>query len=402
MKVNTKNKKGRTIVIAVDKFKGSLSSIEAAEAIREGILRHEPDANVIMMPMADGGEGSLDAMEKALTDSGREVEKVAVDTVDPLGGRVRAYFLIYGNPSGKREVFIELAQSSGLQLIPQKERDILRATTYGLGEVIRFAVQECDVSKVILAIGGSATNDGGFGMLTALGFRYKNTSVFRNKNVPSFLSTVEEINNSSVKDVCPELDEVQFEVACDVQNPLLGSNGATMVYALQKGAGSEDLEELEGAMENWARVVQLWYESSLQRTGAEASKEFPLSYEVPGTGAAGGVGFALYAVLGAKLVPGWELFSRAMRLEDEIATADLVITGEGKFDSQSLSGKLPYGVVQICRKYGKPLWLVCGIDSTTAGQKQEMGIEKVIALNQFEPDFDKCMKEAGRMIVDYW
>lgn len=405
--MNTQNKPSTRIVVVNDKFKGSLTASQAAEAIKKGILRTNPDAQVLLRPLADGGEGSMDVMERVLLSSGRHVEKVAVDTVGPLGDRVRAHFLLYDSASegaggtsasggkSKREVFIEMAGASGLQLIPEKERDILRSTTYGFGEVIRFAVQECGVEKVLLAIGGSATNDGGFGMLTALGYRYKNTSVFKNRNVPCFLSTVEELLNTSVKDTCPELDKVTFEVACDVRNPLLGPNGATMVYGPQKGASIENLEELEGAMKNWAEVVQKWYVSHHPGTSVVCS-------EVPGAGAAGGVGFALYSVLGARLVPGWRLFSQMAGLENEIAAADLVITGEGRFDSQSLSGKLPGGMAELCREYGKPLWVVCGSDLTSASQKKEAGVERVFSLQEVEPDLKRSMDNAGELIINNW
>ncbi len=391
-------KRVKKVVIAIDKFKGSLSATQAAESVKSGLLKNggENHFSVVSIPLADGGEGSLDVMERALEGSDEVFKRVFVETVDPIGREIKAPFLLVG-AQGKT-AFIEMAQVSGFQLIKANERDILRSSTYGLGEMIRYAINQYEVTKIVLAIGGSATNDGGFGLLTALGFRYKNGSTFRNNNVPTFLENVQEINDFSVKEVCPNLFNVEFEVACDVVNPLLGQSGATMVYGGQKGGSASDLLSLEKGLTNWAKVVQEWAEKNNCKNCKLA--EGGVLSNFPGTGAAGGVAFPLFSMLGAKLLPGWELFSQMLHLEREIASADLVITGEGMFDIQSLAGKLPFGVAQICKKYNKPLILVCGVNMLNKSQYSDLCIDRVIAIKDYEPDRIRSFTFAAEILEE--
>jgi glycerate kinase len=313
------------IVVAVDKFKGTLTALQAAQAIREGLGEALPDADIRLFPMADGGDGSMDVVQSC---KGGEI--FMVNASDPLGREVQAPILKVGDT-----VFIEMAKISGLALVAVQERDILHSTTYGLGQLLRYAIEEIKTPKVVLAIGGSATNDGGVGMLEALGFRYDPAS-----NI---------FDDTEVSNVTPHLWDTEIEVACDVENPLLGPNGATAVYGRQKGAQGEDFRILEQRLSRWSEAVSLWRNVPAQELA-----------QYPGAGAAGGVGFALHAVLGAKMLSGWKVFTELMGLPQEIASADLVITGEGRFDRQSLEGKLPLGIAQLCAEYKKPLWLVCG------------------------------------------
>ncbi len=352
----------KTIVIAIDKFKGSLSADKAAEAISRGIVERslsvgEKIPKIILHPMADGGEGSLDVVLCALRNMKLPVKEMVAPATSLKGGKIEVPFIIFNKETPT--AFIEMAKVCGLSLISPSERDPISFTTRGLGEVIRFAIQNCGVKKVITAIGGSATNDGGEGMLQAM----------------------ESIDTS----------RISFEVACDVRNPLIGPEGATYIYAPQKFPPDiapeilkNSLELLEERMKKWARsVARGQWESEAAR---------------PGGGAAGGVGFAFQSVLGAKLCEGWRVFAEMVHLREHIAVADLVITGEGKFDHQSLSGKLPWGISQLCREYGKPLIAVCGQNEISPKEYQKAGFEEVFALSRIEPDSNKSMQNAEELL----
>lgn len=347
---NAPNNRYGKIVVAVDKFKGTMTASEAADAIRVGLQRAYPQAQIKLFPMADGGDGSLEVVEKCAGG-----EKIMVSATNPLGAQIEAPLLRMGGSA-----FIEMAQVSGLRLIPQEKRDILRSTTYGLGEMIRYAIENLRVKRVIIAIGGSATNDGGIGMLEALGFRYD----------PSGNT----LDSSDVERVTPHLWETQIEVACDVENPLLGPNGATAIYGGQKGCTEETFPILEERLTRWGEAVSRW-----------RNLPFEELTQYPGAGAAGGVGFALHGVLKAKLLQGWRLFSDISGVEGEIATADLVVTGEGKFDIQSLEGKLPLGIAQLCAQYKKPLWLLCGRNTVSEVVYRSHGICRVTAVSSLFP-----------------
>lgn len=360
------------IVIATDKFKGSLSAVESAEAIKNGILKRAIEKrldtesikeNILVRPMADGGEGSLKVMERALQLSGRESKIIYIDNINHIGEDIKIPVLIYNN---SKSAFIEMASICGLSLVPKERRNLLRSTTYGLGDTIRYLIEEMEIRDLIIAIGGSGTNDGGFGALTALGFRYQNNCVFKNRDFAEFMENITAIDDKFVSGVTPHLKETTIRVACDVENPLLGENGATMVYGAQKGGTPEELERIENSMKIWAKAIE-------ERYGAGSAS-------LPGAGAAGGMGFALQTVLGAKMIPGWELFSQLMGLEQEIASADIVFTGEGKFDKQSLAGKLPLGIAKLCSKYHKPLFLVTGKMEISQQEAASLGIEETIEL----------------------
>ena len=360
------------IVIATDKFKGSMTAVQASEAIRDGILEGVRKNNgdtagstgipqILLRPMADGGEGSMGVTERALRESGIDYRKEFIPTVNHLGSQILAPVLLYSAEDGTHRAFVEMASVCGLNMIPREKRNLMRSTTYGLGTVLRECIESHGAREILLAIGGSGTNDGGFGLLSALGWSFSNSSPFRNRDIPSFISGIASASDRSVADICPHLRQTRITVATDVTSPLLGPLGATAVYGPQKGCRKQDIPVFESALENWQRVI-----------GAP---------DFPGAGAAGGTGYALKAALGAELAAGWKVFASMLHLEEEIASADLVITGEGRFDKSSLTGKLPAGIATLCRRYGKPLWVVTGTCRVPADQLQMLGITRVIELS---------------------
>ncbi len=373
------------VVVAMDKFRGSLKAVEAAEAVRDGLLHSGREVDVRLFPMADGGEGSLDVVESEL----RDVERIEVDSVNHLGYSMKVPVLLFGQEP--RSAFIEMAAVCGLNLIPKDYRNLLRSTSFGLGDVMQKVIEGYGVRKLIVAIGGSGTSDGGFGMVSALGFRFVNPTPMRNKDVPSFISGITEVDDRGVESICPHLRETTIQVACDVTNPLLGPDGAVAVYSGQKGCKPADKPVLEAAMENWADVVGRWYTSEKQENVRTLS-------DFPGSGAAGGVGFAMKYMLGAELCPGWELFSEMIDLEDNIAAADLVITGEGSFDESSLFGKLPHGIAFLCRKYNKPLWVIAGRSKVEPEQWRALGIERVEELVVHAQEGEDSIRDARAIL----
>lgn len=323
------------IVLAIDSFKGSLSSKDAADAAKEGILTVCPEAEVTAVPIADGGEGTVEALVNGM---GGELRTVTVH--GPLFDPVEA---VYGYLPESKTAIIEMAAASGLVLVPKEKRNPLVTTTYGVGELIRHAI-DSGARHFIIGIGGSATNDCGVGMLQALGWRFSDTD-----GVCS-LSDVKFIDKSGV---LPRLTECTFRIACDVTNPLCGENGAAAIYSPQKGADANMVKVLDGAGLRFAELYT--------KTGCDASP-FPCgaSHNHPGAGAAGGLGFAFLAFLGGELCSGIRLIMEETGLEEKIRTADLVITGEGRIDAQTSMGKAPAGVAELCLKHGVPAVMVAG------------------------------------------
>lgn len=342
----------RNILIVPDKFKGSLTAAGVADALERAVRRYMvggAQAQVEKLPMADGGDGSLEVVEAAL---GAACERVTVDTVDALMRPVQAPLLLFDKGRG---AFIEMAKVCGLAMLAVEERNPEKTTTYGLGLMMAAALAR-GCQKLVIGIGGSATNDGGEGLFRALSER--EASLRRVEN--------------------PRGERVTITVACDVDNPLLGPNGATMVFGAQKGADPAMLERLERRMERWA-------------------EEAELDVTLPGGGAAGGVGAAL-AKLGAELKPGWQLFGEMVGLEAKIAEADVILTGEGAFDSQSLDGKLISGILSCCKPYKKKPVVVCGRCTLPASVWKKAGVADVYALSEIEPDMQRSEAEAARLL----
>lgn len=359
------------ILIITDKFKGSLTAKEAAECIRKGLLQssfgHGINQKIKILPMADGGEGTIDVIRKS-----KRGELIYAEVCDPLLRPIRAPYLLKGD-----KVFIEMAKCCGLQLLNENEYNPQKTSTYGLGQMILAAIEGTRVRDVVIGIGGSATNDGGIGMLRALGYRF-----YDDKGVETiFPGKVKKIDGAKVG---LDLKRVQFKVASDVNNPLLGKRGATMVYGPQKGAGEKMLEEMERGMHNYANVCE-------EYLGKTYSSQ-------PGTGAAGGVGFALKGFFGAELVPGWKVLSEFTNLEKIVKESDLIITGEGSIDEQSISGKLIDGVAEMAKKHSKRLWAYCGVNRLSVKQLVKAGIEKVFAISDIAGDIETSIKGAKKYL----
>ena len=336
------------VVIAIDSLKGSLASMEAGLAIKEGILKAKPDAKVIVKPLADGGEGTTDALIEGL-----HGEKISLTATGPMGDPVSCY---YGYLPESKTAIIEMAQAAGITLV-NGTKDPMKATTYGVGEMILHAMGK-GCRNFIIGIGGSATNDGGIGMLKALGFQFADAEGNDAGEGAKALGIVDAV---LLENVVAELKECKFCVACDVKNPLCGSDGATYIYGPQKGVTDEMKESVDQAMRNYASVTA-------KATGTDYSK-------APGAGAAGGMGFAFLSYLNATLTPGIELILDAVKLEEELKDADIVVTGEGRLDHQTAMGKAPVGVARLAKKYGAKVLAFAGAVTEGAVACNEEGID---------------------------
>lgn len=320
------------IVVAMDSLKGSLSSLEAGNAVRTGLLRAIPDAEVIVRPAADGGEGTVDALVDALGG-----ECIALEVMGPYGEPVRAE---YGFLPEQGMAVMEMASAAGITL--SERREPLEATTYGVGQMIRDAVGR-GCRSFLIGIGGSATNDGGLGMLSALGFRFTDADGGRCGITAGALS---ELAAADCSQALPELPECRFRIACDVTNPLCGENGCTRIFGPQKGVTEEQMEQMDTALSRFADAAT-----------AALGTDFR---NLPGAGAAGGLGFAFVSYLRGALKPGVELVMDALKLEDCVRNADFVVTGEGCLDGQTVFGKTPAGVAAAAKRYGVPVIALAG------------------------------------------
>ncbi len=337
------------ITVAIDSFKGSLSSYEAGLAAKRGILNAVPDAEVSVFPIADGGEGTVDALAVAC-----EGEYVEITVSDPLSRPIRASYVF----SEKRKLaIIEMSAAAGLPLLSKEERNPMKATTFGVGEMILDALKR-GAQRFIVGIGGSATNDGGIGMLSALGYRFLDKDGNLLVCGAEALSKLEKIEISSRHKALSECD---FLVACDVKNPLTGALGCSRVFAPQKGATESDIEKMDSWLDKYADIT-----ASINPL---ADKNYP------GVGAAGGLGFAFSSYLGAKLKPGIELVIRETGLEESVKDSDIIITGEGRLDGQSCMGKTPVGVARVAKKYGKPVIAFAGAVTPDARECNLHGID---------------------------
>ncbi|MBP5228142.1 MAG: glycerate kinase [Kiritimatiellae bacterium] len=348
------------VAIAIDSFKGSLGSVAAGEAAAAGIRRVFPDAECVIRPLADGGEGTVDALV-----SGLAGERRCVTVTGPMGRPVEA---VYGLlPDGT--AVMEMAAAAGLTLVAPDARDPLRATTFGVGELIRDAAAR-GARRFIMGIGGSATNDGGAGMLQALGFRLLDAAGNAIPRGGGGLTALARIDSGTWR------GDLAFRIACDVSNPLCGPLGASAVYGPQKGASPETVAVLDGALAHFAAVA-----------GDEAAS--------PGDGAAGGLGFAFRRFLGGELLPGVELIMSETGLESLLRDADVVVTGEGRLDGQTAMGKAPAGVARLAKRYGKPVLAFSGCVGD--------GVEAVhgVGIDAFFPILGKVTPLADALDVRY-
>lgn len=337
------------VVIAIDSLKGSLSSMEAGMAIKDGILAAKPDAEVIVKPLADGGEGTTDALIE-----GMNGERIDLTVTGPMHTPVDAY---YGYLKDTNTAVMEMASTAGITLVPDSEKNPLLATSYGVGEMINDAIQR-GCRNFIIGIGGSVTNDGGIGMLKALGVRFLDENGEDAGEGGQALAKIARIDVSGMN---PLLKECHIQVACDVNNPLCGKNGSTYVYGPQKGVTEDMKKTLDEAMAHFARVTSETLENDYMNT--------------PGAGAAGGLGYAFLAYTGAALTPGIELILDAVGLEEELSGADVVVTGEGRLDFQTAMGKAPVGVARLAKKYNAKVIAFAGSVTKEATACNKEGID---------------------------
>lgn len=337
------------VVIAIDSLKGSLSSMEAGMAIKDGILAAKPDAEVIVKPLADGGEGTTDALIE-----GMNGERIDLTVTGPMHTPVDAY---YGYLKDTNTAVMEMASAAGITLVPDSEKNPLLATSYGVGEMINDAIQR-GCRNFIIGIGGSVTNDGGIGMLKALGVRFLDEN---DEDAGEGGQALAKIARIDVSGMNPLLKECHIQVACDVNNPLCGENGSTYVYGPQKGVTEDMKKTLDEAMAHFARVTSETLENDYLNT--------------PGAGAAGGLGYAFLAYTGAALTPGIELILDAVGLEEELSSADVVVTGEGRLDFQTAMGKAPVGVARLAKKYNAKVIAFAGSVTKEATACNKEGID---------------------------
>lgn len=363
------------VLVAPDKFKGSLTAVEAAEHIARGIRRALPHADVHCQPVADGGEGTVDAVVAA----GMTRHEVTVS--GPLGAPVRAEFALgqasVEDAAGPVAV-VELAQASGLQFLGG-HLEPLRATSRATGELL-LAAAAAGARTIVLAVGGSACTDGGAGMLAALGARFTGAD---GALLPDGGGALVDLADADLTGARAALDGVRLVLASDVDNPLLGPRGASQVYGPQKGAGPADVELLERGLGRLADVL-----------GAEAAR----IAEVPGAGAAGGVGFGAILGLGAVRRPGFEVIAELVHFDDALDGVELVVTGEGSLDVQTLHGKAPVAVAGLAANRGIPVLALCGVLRVERVQLAQHGIGQVRALTELEPDPARCIANAGELL----
>ncbi|UOW68210.1 glycerate kinase [Paraclostridium bifermentans] len=355
------------IVISIDSLKGSLTSIEAANAIKKGILSVDNKSDVVIMPLADGGEGTVEALVQ-----GMNGEEKVITVTGPINEKVNA---TYGILKETNTAIIEMAQASGLPLVPAELRNPLNTTTYGVGEIIKEAIEK-GCRNFIVGIGGSATNDCGVGMLQALGFEFYD----ENDNLVGLGGKVlNQIKRIKTDNKLKELDECNFKIACDVNNPLYGENGAAYIYGPQKGATEEIVKELDKGLESFAEVVK-----------KDLGKDIA---HIEGAGAAGGLGFGFLGFLNSKLESGIKIILDEIKLEEVVKDADIVITGEGRLDNQTAMGKAPIGVAKLAKKHGAKVIAIAGCTTPDAVKCNEEGIDAYFSIVNKAMTIDEAMKK---------
>lgn len=336
------------ILIAIDSFKGSLTSLQAGNAVKEAALSLQKDAQVTVRPLADGGEGTVEALTV-----GMDGTVVEITVTGPMSMPVQARYGILKDHTA----VIEMSAAAGITLVPKDGRNPMVTTTYGVGEMIKDAIKR-GCRRFLVGIGGSATNDGGVGMLSALGYRFLDKN---GQPIARGARGLEKLSTISCDSVLPELTECTFRIACDVTNPLCGSNGCSEVYAPQKGGTQDMIAQMDAWLKNYAQVAR-----------TVSDKADP---EKPGAGAAGGLGFAFLAFMNATLESGIQIVLEETRLEQYIKEADLVVTGEGRLDSQTVMGKAPVGVAGLAKKYGKTVIAFAGCVTEEATVCNDYGID---------------------------
>ncbi|MDY4668414.1 MAG: glycerate kinase [Oliverpabstia sp.] len=354
------------IVIAIDSFKGSLTSLEAGQALAEGITRALPSASLCVRPLADGGEGTVEALV-----SGMDGVFQQVTVTGPMGDPVTC---TYGIIEKKRTAILEMSAAAGLTLVPEEQRNPMLATTFGVGEMILDAIRK-GCRKFLVGIGGSATNDGGVGMLQALGYEFLDKD---GKDILPGAQGLKDLAEIRTQNVLPQLKECTFRIACDVRNPLCGDQGCSAIFGPQKGASGEMIRDMD-----------IW----LSQYAALAKKTFPKANpDFPGTGAAGGLGFAFLTFVHGTLEPGIQMILEETGLEEEIKQADFVITGEGQLDGQTVMGKAPAGVASLAKKWKKPVIAFSGSVTPEATLCNQKGIDAFFPILRKITTLEKAME----------
>ena len=344
----------KKIVVASDSFKGCLSSMQVADAVEHAVFQVCPSCEVVKVDVADGGEGTMDALQRTLGG-----QKIWLEVSDPLGRPVRASYVILEDGT---TAVVEMAAASGLTLLSCKERNPLKTSTFGTGQLIADAIDR-GCRKFLIGIGGSATNDAGMGMLQALGYRFTDARGCVLHGCGQSLEKVASIDASSAS---PALMDSEFIVACDVEAPLYGPKGAAHIFAPQKGAGTETVERLDKGLQHYSEVV------------TKSMNVIENYAQTSGAGAAGGLGFGLIAFLNARLVSGIDMVLDAIGFDSIIKDADLIITGEGRIDSQTLTGKTPYGVLQRAKRQGIPVVAIGGSVQLDSEDAKRVGFAAVL------------------------
>ena len=355
-------------MIASDKFKGSLSAAEVCRSIASGFLQFDHSIRVVELPLADGGDGTLDVLK-----GHQHFTAQLCDTIDPLGRSIKAVFLSSGNTA-----FVELAEASGIQHLVSNELDILHATTVGTGKVIFEAVQSGH-TEIVLSIGGSCTNDLGIGVLGALGFQFLDKNeVGLDPNGANLLEITDIIEPES-------LAPFKLRILCDVENLLYGSNGAAVVYGPQKGATPSEIDYLEKASKHFSSLVKKKFEKDIST--------------LEGGGAAGGIAAGLFGLLDNVVIEkGFDYIAKKLELKSKISQADYIITGEGKFDAQSLQGKVVGKLIELCQELKTPISVVAGIVELSEVETEKLGLKECKALSEMADSFEDSKENASKYL----
>jgi len=360
------------IVIAPDSYKESLSALDVASAIEAGFRDIFPDAHYVKIPVADGGEGTVEAMVAAT-----KGKIVRLKVTGPLGTQVDAFYGLSGDES---TAYIEMAAASGLERVPASQRDPLITTSFGTGELIRHALDK-GVGHIIIGIGGSATNDGGAGMMQALGARLLDDQGCEIGHGGGALADLASIDIDALD---TRIHQCRIEVACDVTNPLTGKEGASAIFGPQKGATPALVQQLDQALAHYAAIIHRDLDIDV--------------LHIPGGGAAGGMGAALHAFCHAELRRGIEIVTEALGLAEQVKDADLVITGEGRIDSQSINGKVPIGVASVAKRFNKPVIGIAGSLTSDVGVVHQHGIDAVFSVLYSICTLDEALASAGKNV----
>ncbi len=362
-----------TILIAPDKFKGTLTAAQVCEAVKEGLLQQNSALKIVLIPMADGGEGTCELLTNFF--NGRKVE---VEVKGPHFEIIKSY---YGISEDRTTAFIEMANASGLQLVHPEKKNPLFTTTYGTGELIVHALNQ-GVKQVIMGIGGSGTTDGGMGMAEALGFEFYDASGERIKSIGKNLVSLNRIESDHVH---PRIKDVEFIALCDVDNPLYGPYGAAFTYSPQKGADPAAVRLLDEGLQNFERVVL---------------STFGKSADFPGAGAGGGLAGGAKVFLNIQIARGMDFILKTTNLADHISNADIIITGEGKVDKQTFAGKVVMEVAKLASRFNKPTVVICGVCELAPEDLRKMGISKVISLVDESTSVEEAHRNAFLLIKE--